>query len=644
VPLSLKGTQRGDVYLEMTFFAAGPAPALNRRPSKFTNPAERLARPQQPVAQRPQRLVSQPLPSSLAPGSPGGQAQRPNSNEGNRLGRSKIQQVPLPGPWPGPSAQQRQSTLPSASSQPMRRSSKGEDAPLPPLPPDAQQPREEFVPSILRPGGPSRMGIAGAPSPPIPNGTTGHHHATQNDSSANTAYPPRHHTVNQSMPPFPGSPVPQAHVRTSSPQPQPQPPPPTQPHSSHLASYSTQGTVEHVGGYSQGGHTATQPFSQAQPDVSHTQYRSQSHTPPQLHQQVQHSTWQPAQPQGGPPPHLGSPYPTDNHQAHPYHPTTGPPSPGQSYVAASSPKPPPQPYTASQIASPPVPSHITAQSPPPVPHAWPYAANTSPVPSARPHSSSPSPGIHPPTHQYIPPTQPYALSPPPSAPSYAAPMNSVPLAQSYSPPMGPVLSPPPQSAAPSSHVPPYYSTPNSAFPLPTSPPPVPPHSPTYAHPPAPSFPVPSFPVPQTSGYFEPAPPAPFSPPPEPDFPDPYLRRRYEAPLPLPQGTTFHPPHTSPGRRPEPTNPPLAAAASSRQRAETEDERAAREWQRWEEEDARARREQEEKDEELARTLDLELNMGGSGNGGAQNEHGRRTSHSQLPSLSTGVVRNSSGDW
>lgn len=66
--------------------------------------------------------------------------------------------------------------------------------------------------------------------------------------------------------------------------------------------------------------------------------------------------------------------------------------------------------------------------------------------------------------------------------------------------------------------------------------------------------------------------------------------------------------------------------------ETEDERAARNWQRWEEEDARARREQEEKDEELARTLDLELNMGGTGG-------------SQLPHLSKGVVRNTSvGEW
>ncbi|KAF8273320.1 C2 domain-containing protein, partial [Lactarius quietus] len=44
VPLSLKDTQRGDVYLEMTFFASGPAP-LTRRPTKFKNPTERLGRP-----------------------------------------------------------------------------------------------------------------------------------------------------------------------------------------------------------------------------------------------------------------------------------------------------------------------------------------------------------------------------------------------------------------------------------------------------------------------------------------------------------------------------------------------------------------------------------------------------------------------
>ncbi|KAI0031214.1 C2 domain-containing protein, partial [Vararia minispora EC-137] len=45
VPLKVGDAQRGEIYLEMTFFAAGPAP-LNRRKSKFT-PQERLARPPQ---------------------------------------------------------------------------------------------------------------------------------------------------------------------------------------------------------------------------------------------------------------------------------------------------------------------------------------------------------------------------------------------------------------------------------------------------------------------------------------------------------------------------------------------------------------------------------------------------------------------
>jgi hypothetical protein len=56
-----------------------------------------------------------------------------------------------------------------------------------------------------------------------------------------------------------------------------------------------------------------------------------------------------------------------------------------------------------------------------------------------------------------------------------------------------------------------------------------------------------------------------------------------------------------------------APAGSAQRDErgNENGRAVREFQRLEEERMRARREQEERDAELARTLDLELNMGGA---------------------------------
>jgi hypothetical protein len=152
---------------------------------------------------------------------------------------------------------------------------------------------------------------------------------------------------------------------------------------SHLASYSTQGTMEHVSGYSlaQGGRATTQPFSQAQPEVTHTQCHSRSHTPPQLHQQVEHGSRQQTQPQGGPPGQHGSPYPTDNHPA--VLPDSWP-FVTQSYVAASSPRPPPEPYVSPQIASLTVPSHIAAQSPPPVSHARTYSANTSPVPDSHP--------------------------------------------------------------------------------------------------------------------------------------------------------------------------------------------------------------------------------------------------------------------
>ncbi|KAI0265493.1 hypothetical protein BGY98DRAFT_1103033 [Russula aff. rugulosa BPL654] len=68
---------------------------------------------------------------------------------------------------------------------PTQTSSTGEDMPLPPLPPDAAPTKEEFLPSILCPGGSSRTGVVGTPSPPTSNGTAGHHHMTPNDSDTN---------------------------------------------------------------------------------------------------------------------------------------------------------------------------------------------------------------------------------------------------------------------------------------------------------------------------------------------------------------------------------------------------------------------------------------------------------------------------
>jgi len=57
-------TYRGEIYLEMTFFAAGPRPAnINRRPSKLA-PAERLWRPPQTPPRTPPKDANVQLPAS----------------------------------------------------------------------------------------------------------------------------------------------------------------------------------------------------------------------------------------------------------------------------------------------------------------------------------------------------------------------------------------------------------------------------------------------------------------------------------------------------------------------------------------------------------------------------------------------------
>jgi len=633
VPLSLKGTQRGDVYLEMTFFAAGPAP-LTRRPSKFTSPSERLARPQQPVAQRPQQVAYQPQPSLL---SPGGQGSRINSHEGARQGRQKMQQVPLPGAWPGRSAQQQQQPQPTAPSLSNRRSSKSEDGPLPPLPQDTE-PRGEFVPSILRPGGPSRPVMHAmqdtrvnspdthaqeryqAGTPPLANGSAGHHHIPPSDTDPNT-YPTHPHAIHQNTVPFHSALAPQANIHS--------PPPQAQPHARPASSYSTQGTLEHIG-VSSGGYASTQPSPQAQPQFTHAQYNSQSQLPTQQWHQVQHGPRQQAPSPVGHVGHTASLHPPDTHPAQPYAATPGPTLPSQPYVVASSPSPPSHPYAQPQTVSQPTLSQIsTQQGPPPVSHAQPYAAVQSPVLSARPYVASPSPGpsallaqLYVNASSPIPPPQPYAVSPVPSAQPYASPTNLVQQTQPYVPPASSNVSPrvqsPPQQATPSPPIQSYISPPNPTFTLPTSPPPMPSYGPSYAPTHGPSFPAPSFPVPQAMpDYFETPPTSPFPHHDDSDLPDPYLLRRYQTPLPLPPGA-FRPqgPDRNARAKPRPSPPAAVATAPAPapvvnntwwDRGGGESERAAREFQRLEEANARARREQEERDAELARTLDLQLN-------------------------------------
>ncbi|KAH9177424.1 hypothetical protein EDB89DRAFT_2226392 [Lactarius sanguifluus] len=538
VPLSLKGAQRGEVYLEMTFFASGPAP-LTRRPTKFTSPSERLGRPQQPVTQRPQRVTSQPQssPSTLAP--QGQQGPRANSQDVRRQGPPSAQQVPLPGAWPGPSAQRQQ------------------------LPPDPE-PKQEFVPSILRAGGPSRTG-----------------------NTSPNAYPAQPQPAHQNTSPFPGSLAPHGHISSSTPQLEAQPQ-----HTRRVSSYSGQGSSGY-GEYAGSGHATTQP--QTQPEVAHHNLSSQ---PPPQQQQHHRVASQPA-------PYI-SPYPPNNHsvaQTYATPPASAPPV--QSYVATQSPAlstfsylatpgptglgpvPSTQPHAATSSPVPPVhpqATNISAAPPSPPSHLYPVTPGSPSRPPVAP--SSPAPGPHLFTASPVPFTSPYSApgSPTPHAQPYLSPLSAVlapPVQSRFSPPSGPSSPPLTQS---------YFSPPNSLFPVPTPP-------------------IDYF---GTNAAASPPPPTPFSVPhdQEPELPDPYLLKRYQTPLPLPPGSS-----RAPSAQPKPPSP--AAVASVRR---DENERAARELQyREEEERARVRREQEERDAELARSLDRELNLSGGGGGAGEDK-------------------------
>ncbi|CAL1716291.1 unnamed protein product [Somion occarium] len=110
IPLKVDGTYRGELYLEMTFYAAGPPPALSRRPTKM-KPTERLQRSSQAYAY-------------------------PTSSPRNSASL----------PAPGGSSQKDSHLTPAALISPHYKA----DA-LPPLPEEADA-KPENVPAILRPG------------------------------------------------------------------------------------------------------------------------------------------------------------------------------------------------------------------------------------------------------------------------------------------------------------------------------------------------------------------------------------------------------------------------------------------------------------------------------------------------------------
>ncbi|PSR78985.1 hypothetical protein PHLCEN_2v7172 [Hermanssonia centrifuga] len=147
----VNGVQRGELYLEMTFFAAGPPPALSRRPSKMTQ-SDRLAPPKQ----------------SSPP--------RTNDHHGSVSSTSPARtHLLLP-------------TDPHRG----RLSPKPSESPLPPLP-DEPVVTPATVPAILRPG----AGRLTSPSPPDAARNTPLPHTPPRSISgdrSNAATPRIHHS------------------------------------------------------------------------------------------------------------------------------------------------------------------------------------------------------------------------------------------------------------------------------------------------------------------------------------------------------------------------------------------------------------------------------------------------------------------
>ncbi|EMD34177.1 hypothetical protein CERSUDRAFT_117667 [Gelatoporia subvermispora B] len=163
VPLELNGGYRGELYLEMTFFAAGPPP-LNRRPSKFL-PTDRLARPTQPYLY--------PAPNRTPPKTPPKTPQAlPLRSRPNSASYDPLTFAPLP---PSPNGAHR--SPPSVSPH------RGRDSPLPPLPDAHLSPAS--IPAILRPGNPTSP--PRATQAPLPPEHPLHTHAPRTSSQS----PPR---------------------------------------------------------------------------------------------------------------------------------------------------------------------------------------------------------------------------------------------------------------------------------------------------------------------------------------------------------------------------------------------------------------------------------------------------------------------
>lgn len=169
VKLEDNGAYRGEVYLEMTFFAAGPS-ALARRPSKLA-PTERLWRPLQTPPKSPPKMSAQMAPHNLSPSRHPVDLGVSTSPKRMHLAPPGVQDGP---PLPPIPDEIPASLLPNRSSipAPARVSASVGAVPAP-----------QGIPEALRPGGPSRPAAShhptpSTPKPPIPAPITAQYHNT----------------------------------------------------------------------------------------------------------------------------------------------------------------------------------------------------------------------------------------------------------------------------------------------------------------------------------------------------------------------------------------------------------------------------------------------------------------------------------
>ncbi|KAA1467569.1 hypothetical protein DENSPDRAFT_877428 [Dentipellis sp. KUC8613] len=570
VPLKLNGGQRGDVYFEMTFFAAGPAP-LQRRASKLS-PAQRLSRPDgaqgnythQPPTASPD-VNNAALPPGHSPPRHPGQLY-PDRNSQANVGR--------PGHGRSPS-----------------HSPLGRESALPPLPGEAAPAGVAAapLPSILRAGPGQRPVSESRPVSGVPV------HTRYPSSSPPRTGADRRYDGEASLPyPSYATPTPAA----SNPQPTPSTyhnrtpssgyvPPQSTPRPSHQQSQSVGSSSqpppsEYVSPYTSSYQAQPSTYRQSTAPEYQAPGASSYQSPPATNYQPSPApSYQPPPASNYQPPPASSyqPPPASSYQppANGYQPPSQPryePPPNQSYEhRPTSTYPPSSSPNYNQ-------SSFNYGAPPPAVSPHPPAAT--PVPTNQPSRYSPpypsyTPQQPPPASSYYPqqsqPSNPGGFSFPVAQTSISVSGPSYPYSAPSAPGYGAPFRPEPPTIPGEPDLPdPYlqkrYQTP---LPLPPSPPLAPQHQYRGG---APSIPEPTHtPAPASGSYVG----------------------GFAASI------------------PEPTHTP---APAPRPRREDADEVAARRAQEYEEARAREVREQEERDAELAKKLDMELNLGEVSVGGA----------------------------